>query len=146
MPTPKSPPGKKNNQKLRPNGKSNRLSRKQWSRSGDAMSKMVVLGKDADAERRLAALQVTSLQETVSRQLAQIESIEKRMEEAKRQAQEIAVKAIEGASRAKVLTHSEQIAMEQTKTRARPQSYASLTFIQLAALTAHLRSQILYAQ
>jgi hypothetical protein len=47
-------------------------------------------------------------------------SIEKRLEEAKRQVQEIAVKAIEGASGTKALAHIEQIAMEQAKTRAPP--------------------------
>lgn len=81
---------------------------------------MALLGKDAEAERRLAALQITSLQETVSRQLTHIESIEKRLEEAKRQVQEIAVRAIEGASGAKALAHIEQIAMEQAKTRTQP--------------------------
>lgn len=81
---------------------------------------IALLAKDAEAERRLAALQITSLQETVSRQLVYIESIEKRLEEAKRQVQEIAVKAIEGASGAKALAHIEQIAMEQAKTRLQP--------------------------
>lgn len=81
---------------------------------------IALLAKDAEAERRLAALQTTSLQETVSRQLAHIESVEKRLEEAKRQVQEIAVKAIEGASGAKALAHIEQIAMEQAKTRLQP--------------------------
>ncbi|MDE2180337.1 MAG: hypothetical protein KGJ40_05755 [candidate division NC10 bacterium] len=41
-------------------------------------------------------------------------------EEMKRQVQEIAVKAIEGASGAKVLAHIEQIVMEQAKTRTQP--------------------------
>lgn len=81
---------------------------------------VALLAKDAEVERRLAALQITSLQETVSRQLAYIESVEKRLEEAKRQVQEIAVKAIEGASGAKALAHIEQIAMEQAKTRVQP--------------------------
>ncbi|MDE2059978.1 MAG: hypothetical protein KGL31_04385 [candidate division NC10 bacterium] len=81
---------------------------------------IALLAKDAETERRVAALQVTSLQETVSRQLTYIESVEKRLEEAKRQVQEIAVKAIEGASGAKALAHIEQIAMEQAKTRTQP--------------------------
>jgi len=39
------------------------------------------------------------------------------LEEAKRQVQDIAVKAIEGASGAKALSHVNQIAIEQAKTR-----------------------------
>lgn len=81
---------------------------------------MALLRKDAEAERRLAELQIRSLQETVSRQTTHIESLERRLEEAKGQVQDIAIKAIEGASGAKALSHVEQIAMEQAKTRVQP--------------------------
>jgi ATP-dependent protease Clp ATPase subunit len=43
--------------------------------------------------------------------------LEKQLEEAKRQVQEIAVKAIEGASGARALSHINEIAMEQAKHR-----------------------------
>jgi len=61
------------------------------------------------------------LQETVARQSAEIERTQAKLEEAKRQVQEIAVKAIEGASGAQALSQINKIAMEQAKTRA-PQS------------------------
>lgn len=81
---------------------------------------VVLLRKDVEVERRLAELQIRSLQETVARQTTHIESIERRLEEAKGQVQDIAIKAIEGASGAKALSHVEQIAMEQAKTRVQP--------------------------
>jgi hypothetical protein len=61
------------------------------------------------------------LEHTVARQSAEIEILHKQLEDAKRQVQDIAVKAIEGASGAKALSHVNQIAIEQAKTRL-PQS------------------------
>jgi len=78
---------------------------------------MLVLKKDAETERRLAEMQVKSLEEVVARQTAQIAAIEKQLADAKQQVQDIAVKAIEGASGAKALSHINQIAMEQAKNR-----------------------------
>jgi len=77
----------------------------------------LVLQKDSETEKRLAALQVKSLEETVARQQAQIAALEKQLADAKQQVQDIAVKAIEGASGAKALSHINQIAMEQAKNR-----------------------------
>jgi colicin import membrane protein len=77
--------------------------------------------KDAESEKRLAEMQVKSLQETVARQTAEIEALHRQLEEAKKQVQDIAVKAIEGASGARALAHVNQIAIEQAKTRS-PQS------------------------
>jgi colicin import membrane protein len=73
--------------------------------------------KDAEGEKRLAEMQIKSLQETVARQTAEIEALHHQMDEAKKQVQDIAVKAIEGASGAKALAHVNQIAIEQAKTR-----------------------------
>jgi hypothetical protein len=78
---------------------------------------MLVLQKDSETEKRVAALQVKSLEETVARQQSQIAAIEKQLADAKQQVQDIAVKAIEGASGAKALSHINQIAMEQAKNR-----------------------------
>jgi hypothetical protein len=78
---------------------------------------VVLLRKDGESERRLAELQVKALQETVSRQAAEIDKLQALVEEAKRQVQDIAVKAIEGASGAQALNHINKIAMEQAKTR-----------------------------
>ena len=76
-----------------------------------------MLKKDAETEKRLATMQVNSLEESVARQQAQIAALEKQLADAKQQVQDIAVKAIEGASGAKALSHINQIAMEQAKNR-----------------------------
>jgi colicin import membrane protein len=78
---------------------------------------LLVLTKDAESEKRLAELRIRALEETVAHQAAQIATLEKYLAEAKQQVQDIAVKAIEGASGAKALAHINQIAMEQAKTR-----------------------------
>ena len=78
---------------------------------------ILILQKDGQSERKVAELQVQTLQETVHRQAEQIASLEKALEEAKRQVQEIALKAIEGASGSRALAHVNQIAMEQAKGR-----------------------------
>ncbi len=79
---------------------------------------ILLLKKEAETERRLSSLQVKTLEETIARQTAQIAALERQVGEAKQQVQDIAVKAIEGASGAKALAHINQIAMEQAK---RPQ-------------------------
>jgi len=79
---------------------------------------ILLLKKEAEVEKRLAALQVKTLEDTIVRQAAQIAALQKQVDEAKQQVQDIAVKAIEGASGAKALAHINQIAMEQAK---RPQ-------------------------
>lgn len=78
---------------------------------------VLILQKDAEAERRVLGLQVKALEDNVARQAAQIAALEKQLAEAKQQVQDIAVKAIEGASGAKALSHINQIAMEQAKNR-----------------------------
>jgi len=82
---------------------------------------VLLLRKDSEAEKRLAELRVKSLEETVVQQSAQIATLQKQLEEAKQQVQDIAVKAIEGASGARALSHVNQIAIEQAKHRS-PQS------------------------
>jgi colicin import membrane protein len=79
---------------------------------------ILLLKKEAETEKRLSSLQVKTLEETIARQAAQIDALQKQVDEAKQQVQDIAVKAIEGASGAKALAHINQIAMEQAK---RPQ-------------------------
>jgi hypothetical protein len=78
---------------------------------------IVLMKRDAEAEKRLAELRIQGLEENLARQSAHIAALEKQLAEAKQQVQEIAVKAIEGASGAKALAHVNQIAMEQAKTR-----------------------------
>lgn len=79
----------------------------------------LALQKDAEAERRFGELQVRTLQDTITRQGEQLALLQKQLDEAKRQVQEIAMRAIEGASEAKALSYVSQIATEQAK--ARPQ-------------------------
>ncbi|MGA8030119.1 MAG: hypothetical protein WB992_23475 [Bryobacteraceae bacterium] len=79
--------------------------------------RILILQKDAEAERKVSGLQVQTLQDALSRQTEQVVSLEKALEEAKRQVQEIALKAIEGASGSRALAHVNQIAMEQAKGR-----------------------------
>jgi hypothetical protein len=78
---------------------------------------ILVLKKDAETERRLAELQVKTSEEANARLVAQVAGLEKQLADAKQQVQDIAVKAIEGASGAKALSHINQIAMEQAKNR-----------------------------
>jgi hypothetical protein len=78
---------------------------------------LMVMKKDAETERRLAELQIKTLEESAARHAAQVAALEKQLTEAKQQVQDIAVKAIEGASGARALSHINQIAMEQAKNR-----------------------------
>ncbi len=78
---------------------------------------IMLLKKDSEAEKRFAELQIKSLQDTIARQSVGIETLHKQVEEAKQQVQDIAVKAIEGASGARALTDVKQVLLEQAKTR-----------------------------
>lgn len=78
---------------------------------------IMVLKRDAEAEKRYSELRVKTLEETAGHQQAQIAALEKQLADAKQQVQDIAVKAIEGASGARALSHVNQIAMEQAKNR-----------------------------
>jgi colicin import membrane protein len=81
----------------------------------------LLLKKEAESDRRVAELQIKTLEDLASRQNTQIADLQKQMDDAKKQVQEIAVRAIEGASGAKTLAHVNEIAMEQAKHRG-PQS------------------------
>lgn len=91
----------------------------QARRDAETRLEQQVLGlrKDAEADQRIGELRVKTFEDLVARQQAQIVAIEKQLAEAKQQVQDIAVKAIEGASGAKALSHINQIAMEQAKNR-----------------------------
>ena len=75
------------------------------------------LKKDAETEKRLAEMRIKGLEEVAARQAAQVAALEKQVVEAKQQVQDIAVKAIEGASGARALSHINEIAIEQAKHR-----------------------------
>ena len=53
----------------------------------------------------------------MARQSKELESVGERLDEAKKQVQDIAIKAIEGASGASALSQINKIAMEQAKVR-----------------------------
>ena len=77
----------------------------------------LLLKKEAESDRRIAELQIKTLEDLVARQNSQIADMQKQMDEAKKQVQEIAVRAIDGASGSKTLAHVNEIAMEQAKHR-----------------------------
>ena len=76
-----------------------------------------LLERDREMEKKMAELKIKALEETIAQQQAQITLLQSRLEDATRQVQDIAVKAIEGASGSKALGHINQIAMEQAKNR-----------------------------
>lgn len=78
---------------------------------------MLLLTKEREADRRLSDLQITTLEAGVARQAGELAALQKQLDEAKQQVQDIALKAIEGASGARALAHVNQIAMEQAKLR-----------------------------
>jgi hypothetical protein len=78
---------------------------------------LALFQKDRETDKQVAALRISALEDLVTRQAAQIESFQARLEEARAQVREIAVQAIEGASGARALSHINQIAMEQAKHR-----------------------------
>lgn len=86
---------------------------------GRLEQQMLVLKKDAETEKRLADLRVKTLEDALAHNAAHIAALEKQLADAKQQVQDIAVKAIEGASGARALSHINQIAMEQAKTARR---------------------------
>lgn len=78
---------------------------------------MLLAKKDAESEKRLADLRIQTMEQGMAQQVAQIAALQKQLDEAKQQVQDIAVRAIEGASGARALGHINQIAMEQAKNR-----------------------------
>jgi hypothetical protein len=71
--------------------------------------------KEVEGDKRVAQLRITALEETVKKQLEQIEALTKKLNDANTQVQEIAIRAIEGASNARALSSINEIAMEQAK-------------------------------
>jgi hypothetical protein len=77
----------------------------------------LLIQKDGQAEKRFADIQIKSLEGALERQATEIEMLRKQVEEAKLQVQDIAIKAIEGASGAKALTDVKQVLLDQAKMR-----------------------------
>jgi hypothetical protein len=74
-----------------------------------------LLAKEVDGDRRVAQMKAGALEEVVAKQAAQIEALTRKLDEANAKVEEIAVKAIEGASNARALSTINEIAMEQAK-------------------------------
>lgn len=80
-----------------------------------AKSAYDLLAKENDGKRRVYELRIGSLEETIQKQAAQIDALSKQLATALRQAQDLAVKAIEGASNSTSFDAIREIAMEQAK-------------------------------
>lgn len=80
-----------------------------------AKVKADLLSRETEGRRRVFELRIASLEQTAAKQRAEIESLNTQLTEAQRQAQELAVKAIEGASNASSFDAVREIAMEQAK-------------------------------
>lgn len=74
-----------------------------------------LLAKENEGKERVAELRIKTLEDTVADQAAQIEALTKQLNSATTQVQNIAVKAIEGASGVKALAAVNEIALEQAK-------------------------------
>ncbi len=72
-----------------------------------------LLKRDSESDKRIAELKIKTLEESLLRGLEQQAAMQTQVNDAKKQVQDIAVKAIEGASGSKTL----QFAMEQAKVR-----------------------------
>jgi colicin import membrane protein len=77
----------------------------------------VLLERDREMDKRVTELKIKALEEMITQQQIQITLLQTRLEDTTRQVQDIAIKAIEGASGSKALGHINQIAMEQAKNR-----------------------------
>lgn len=71
--------------------------------------------KKVEGEKRIAELKIKSLESEITEQNAQIETLSQKLDAALRQAQDLATKAIEGASNLDSLKAMKQIALEQAK-------------------------------
>ncbi len=75
-----------------------------------------LIAKEIEGDKRVSAMKISSLEEAVAKQAAQIEMLTKQLAATNVQVQDIAVKAIEGASGIKALAAVNEIALEQAKT------------------------------
>jgi hypothetical protein len=75
-----------------------------------------ILQKETEADKKLAALRIKSMEETVSHQAAQIDTLSKQLSTAQSQVQGMAIKAIEGAAGLKTLAAASEIVAEKART------------------------------
>ncbi len=81
----------------------------------EALQNANLIGKETEGALKLAEQKIKTLEETVAKQNAQINTLSKQLQDATSQVQGIALKAIEGASGVKALSAVNEIALEQAK-------------------------------
>ena len=75
-----------------------------------------LLQKENDGKRRVSELKVHALEEQITKQNEQLSELSKQLATALKQAQDLAIKAIDGASNATSFSAVKEIALEQAKT------------------------------
>ena len=75
-----------------------------------------LLQKADEGKRRVFGLKVAALEETIARQNEQVSELSKQLATALKQAQDLALKAIDGASSSSSFAAVKEIALEQAKT------------------------------
>ena len=83
--------------------------------SAQAKVKADLLAKEIDGDKRVFELRVKSLETTIKERAQQIESLSAQLSAALKQSQDLAIKAIEGASNSSTFQAVKEIALEQAK-------------------------------
>lgn len=83
--------------------------------AGQSKIKADLLAKEIDGDRRVFELKVKSLESTIKERAHQIETLSAQLGAALKQSQDLAVKAIEGASNSTSFMAVKEIALEQAK-------------------------------
>ena len=81
-----------------------------------AKTKADLLKKDYEGKQRVYELRVIALENTITKQNAQLQSLAKQLNTTLQQAQDLAVKALEGSANASSFAAMKEIALEQAKT------------------------------
>jgi hypothetical protein len=88
--------------------------------TGQARVRADLAAKDLEGRRRIFEQRIAGLQTSLSSQQARIAALSTQLDAASRQMQDLAVKAIEGASGASSLQAFKELAMEQAKAQGKP--------------------------
>lgn len=83
--------------------------------SAQAKVKADLLAKEIDGDKRVFELRVKSLEATIKERAQQIEALSAQLSAALKQSQDLAIKAIEGASNSSTFQAVKEIALEQAK-------------------------------
>lgn len=83
----------------------------------DAKEKAELLEKEVESDKKIFELTIESLDNTIKSQNSRITSLSKQLENALQQAQDLAVKAIEGSANSESFNAIREIAIEQAKTQ-----------------------------